>query len=201
MTLGPPPRSLSKITLATESFPISALYRISRFSSGEPFFGKTASNRFDDRNPVKSRRYGTCYCGFDPETAIAETVLHDEMPVKGQFPISYSDFASRQLVRFKGEGLVLANLTGTSLKTLGGDGSISTVTPYRLHQLWSMAIHRHPQKVDGIGYISRHVNDRKAVAVFERAKHKFSGATYTPLPKVCNVMNAVASLHISFQWP
>ena len=201
MTLKPPPRNLSSIKLETETVAVSSLYRVSRFSSSEPFFGRAASNRFDDRSAVKSRRYGTCYCGFDLATAIAETVLHDEMPVKRYFLISYSDFASRYLVRFKGDKLVLAKLNGPPLKTLGGDGSISTVTPYRLPQLWSMAVHRNPQMVDGVFYTSRHLNDRDAVVVFDRARHKLIGSTFTSLPKARNVMPVAALLHISFQYP
>ena len=201
MTLGPPPRNLSRIAISTVVVQVETLFRVSRFLSNEPYFGKSAGSRFDDRSSVKGTRYGTCYCGFDLVTAIAETVLHDEMPKRGQFAIAHSDFEARQLVRFRGDTLVLADLTGTSLKTLVGDASLSTVVPYRLPQLWSMAIHRHPQKVDGILYMSRHVNDRKAVVLFDRAEAKIIGATYTPLADAPEGMRAIASLHISFQFP
>ena len=138
MPLKSPPSNLGSIPLTTKTVSVSGLYRVTRFSSGEPFFGHSAANRFDDRSRPKKRRFGTCYCGFDLETAIAETVLHDEMPVKGKFSVPYGDFAARHLVRFKGTSLVLANLTGSALKTLVGDGSLSTVMPYDLPQLWAM---------------------------------------------------------------
>ncbi len=80
--------------------------------TGEPYFGKTANNRFDDRSKPKKNRFGTCYFGLDLETAIAETVLPDEMPVKGTFSIAYTEIDSRYLVRFKRGSLMLANLTG-----------------------------------------------------------------------------------------
>ena len=73
--------------------------------------------------------------------------------------------------------------------------------PYPIPQLWSMAVHRHPQKVDGILYMSRHLNDRMAVVVFDRARHKLGSATYTALPKARSVLNAIAELHISFDYP
>lgn len=201
MPLTEPSRSLRTTLLPTVDVKIPSLHRISRYASGEPFFGFSAINRFDDCNRVKSLRYGTCYCGFDLETAIAETVLHDEMPVRGKFAISYSDFSSRYHLRFQGRTLRLADLTGLALKTLGGDGSISTVIPYRLPQLWSRAVHQNPLMVDGIYYMSRHLNDRPAVVIFDRAKHKVTGVSYTPLPKTRRVFVASTALHISFQYP
>jgi hypothetical protein len=198
LSLKPPPRNFSRIPLTTKSVSVKDLYRISRYSSGEPYFGKTANNRFDDRSTPKKRRFGTCYFGLDLETAIAETVLHDEMPVKGTFSIAYTEIASRYLVRFKRGSLVLANLTGIPLKTLGGHGSLSTIIPYDLPQRWAMAVHRHPQCVDGIYYMSRHLNDRPAVVVFERAKSRLAGASAEELPRVSEIMRAVAALRISF---
>ena len=85
MDLKPPPRNLSRIQLATKTVHTKKLYRISRFSIREPYFGNSDSNRFDDRSKPKKNRFGTCYLGLDLETAIAETVLHDEMPVRGSF--------------------------------------------------------------------------------------------------------------------
>lgn len=201
MALRPPARNFGLVTLPTRTVSAARLYRVSRFATGEPYFGKAASNRFDDRSSVRSRRYGTCYFGLDLETAIAETVLHDEIPVRGRFSVAYSDFASRQQIRLKSGGsLVLADLTGVALKTIGADGSLSTIMPYGLPQLWSMAVHRHPQWVDGIFYVSRHLNDRKAVVVFERAAAKLGTPVYTPLPKAPSIFRATSSLHISFDY-
>ncbi len=127
MTLKPPPRNLRELDLATVGVPAAGLFRISKFPSGEPYFGRAGANRFDDPTRTKRRRFGTCYCGLDLETAIAETLLHDEMPVRGAFKLSFTHFESHQLVGFKGEELILADLTGAPLKTMGGDGSLSTV--------------------------------------------------------------------------
>ena len=200
MTLKPPPRNFSRISLTTKTIHAKDLYRVSRYSSGEPYFGRTANNRFDDRSYPKEKRFGTCYLGLDLETAIAETVLHDEMPVNGTFSVAYTEIYSRYLVKFKSGSLVLANLTGIPLKTLGGHGSLSTIIPYNLPQRWAMAIHRHPQHVDGIYYMSRHLNDRPAVVVFERAKFKLAGAVTKKLPDVSGIMKTVVALHISFAY-
>jgi hypothetical protein len=198
LPLKPPPPNLGSIPLTTTSVAATSLYRVSRHASGEPFFGRTGLNRFDDRSRPKKARYGTCYCGLDLETAVAETILHDLMPVRGRFSVPFHEFESRQLVRFDGSPLLLANLTGTSLKTLVGDSALSTITPYELPQQWAMAIHRHPQRVDGLLYMSRHLNDRKAVVVFDRASTKLGSATYQPLLSARSVHAVIADLHVSF---
>jgi hypothetical protein len=102
MTLKPPPRNLRESNLATVSVPAADLFRVSKFSFGEPYFGRAKANRFDDPTRTKKRRFGTCYCGLDLETAIAETLLHDEMPVRGTFKLSFTHFESHQLVGFSG---------------------------------------------------------------------------------------------------
>ena len=58
-----PPRDLERYSLRTVQVLPSKLYRISRFSSGEPHFGKSAANRFDDPDRIRSKRFGTCYLG------------------------------------------------------------------------------------------------------------------------------------------
>lgn len=200
MALGPPPATLAKRPLPTVTIAPAKLFRITRHDGGEPFFGKRAANRFDDPGRPAYRRAGTCYFGLSLIVAIAETVLHDEMPQDGHFDIAVQEFEDRFLVRFAGEPLVLADLTGVALKALAGDGSLSTVMPYTLPQQWSRAIYRHPQKVDGIVYMSRHVNDAKAVVLFDRAAPKLRATRYRPLPDAPGVARALTALHIRFRY-
>lgn len=202
MSLKPPSKALKTLQLPTTAVQVSSLYRISRFESGEPFFGKAAANRFDDPSRSRPARFGTCYFGFDTLTAISETLLHDEVARAGKFPLSYAEFASRHLHRFSGGELTVADLTGVALKTLGGDGSISTIMPYQLPQRWARAVHRHPQHVDGILYMSRHLNDRKALVVFDRARDRFhQPSSCQALPAVARIVEDIATLHISFDYP
>lgn len=75
--LAAPGEHFASATLVTREVVPAALVRISRFATGEPYFGKSGGNRFDD--PRKRRRYGTRYFGVDLHCAFAETVLHDEV--------------------------------------------------------------------------------------------------------------------------
>lgn len=199
MALVKPSKKLATQTLATVIVSGADLYRISRHDAGEPFFGKTGANRFDDPSP-KAKRYGVCYAGFDLITGVAETLLHDEMPKDGRFHVSAEDFKVRNMVKFKAEGLVLVAMLGVQLKTLAGGGELSAVIPYDIPQAWSRALHAHPQNFDGILYMSRHLNDRHAVAIFDRAQHKLKDVTYTPLAAAPGAMNAVLDLHISLSY-
>jgi hypothetical protein len=199
MSLVPlPPRDLASIPLRTVELLPARLLRISRFGSGEPFFGRAAANRFDDPGRVKSRRFGTCYLGCSLEVAIAETVLHDELPEAGGFSVAVTEIESRWLVRFKGgNALKLADLTGAALKTLVGSGGISTIMPYDVPQRWAAALHAHPDAVDGLVYMSRHVNDERAVVVFDRAAARLGTPRYQPLAEARGALKALMNLRIN----
>jgi RES domain len=201
VALPAPPRNFSALQLDTVEVPATALHRVTWHDSGEPHFSTSGANRFDDPTRAKASRYGTCYFGLDLPTAMAETVLHDLVAKRGKFKVSYTEFAGRFLVRFQGPKLVLANLTDAPLKTLGGDGSISTELPPTMPQRWSRAVHQHPKHVDGILYKSRHLNARDAVCVFDRAKHKLETVGYVPLPRVQDALGATIVLRVSLQFP
>ena len=192
-----PPRNLAAIPIRTVQVSPSRLYRISKFDSGEPFFGRSASNRFDDPSRILSRRFGTCYLGFSLEVAIAETILHDEMPVRGRFEVAVQEIDNRYCVRFRGQPLTLVDLTGTALKALIGDGAISTTMPYDVPQRWSRALHHHPVGADGVVYMSRHVNNARAVVVFDRAGAKLGVASHTTLAGTKGALRALIDLRVS----
>ena len=196
-----PPRGIAGIPIRTIELAPSKLLRVSPYSSGEPYFGRSAANRFDDPTRTKKSRFGTCYLGESLEVAIAETILHDEMPVKGRFEVAVNELERRFCVRFAGGfPLILADLTGTALKALVGSSEISTIVPYDIPQRWARALHNHPQGLDGLVYMSRHVNNRRAVAMFERAAHKLGTASYKPLTKAAGALAAAMDLHMTVKY-
>jgi hypothetical protein len=178
LSLQVPSKDFSTLVLPVIDVNPSKLVRISRHNSGEPYFGKSGLNRFDDPRAhlPDADRFGTCYFGFTLACAFAETVLHDRTSVNGAFPLPYTQLA-RWVVRFKGSTLNLAVLTGKHLKRLGGEGGLSSIVPYDIPQQWSAAIHDHPANVDGFVYISRHLNTEEAVILFDRAAPKLTPKT------------------------
>jgi hypothetical protein len=170
--LEPPPRRFSQQALPTVQYRTGNLLRISRFAGGEPYFGRSGKNRFDDDSRPKKSRFGTCYCANALVTAVAETLLHDRLPEDGRFRVDQTELETLLVYQLAGRRLRLANLMGGDLKTLGADGRISTELPAHMPRRWARAIHGHPAQVDGIRYISRHVNDQEAVVLFDRAASK-----------------------------
>ena len=167
MSLDVPPTDFASFTLPVATLPLArALVRISRHDSGEPFFGRSGSNRFD----ADDGSFGTCYCGFTLACAFGETVLHDKaIKPGGGFDVPEVLLEQRWVVTLAHSGLRLANMRGTDLLPLGADGELSTIVPYDLPQKWSRAVHDHPAMVDGLIYTSRRVNDEPAVVLFDRA--------------------------------
>jgi hypothetical protein len=168
------------------------LIRISGFTTGEPHFGRTGGNRFDDPD----RSYGTCYFGASLVVAMAETLLHDAVAARGMFRVHPERIASRHVLRFDGAALRLADLTGASLKRLGGHAGLSGTASYRLPQRWSQALHRHPAMVDGFVYMSRHLNTERAIVLFDRAGGRIRMVEATPLIQYPGFAQAARELGI-----
>jgi hypothetical protein len=199
--LAAPPKNFASLKLPKRDVRVDRLRRISGHNSGEPHFGRHGVYRFDDPN----KTFGTCYCGLDLDTAVAESLLHDELPDEGMFRISESLLELKFLVNFAAAApdgvLTLADLTGANLKRLGGDNTISSECPYDTTQLWSAAVHAHPSGVDGIIYVSRQLNNKRAVAIYDRAAPKFGPATYVGLTSVPGFRRAKGRLGIRAVYP
>lgn len=194
MPLKPPAANFSTLPLHIKAVAVTSLRRVGRHTSGEPYFGKNDVFRFDDPNKV----FGTCYCGIHLDTAIAETVLHDEIPDNGHFRIHEDVIASRHLVRFEETSskakLKLADLRGAYLKRLGGDNYLSAEYPYDVTKLWGVAVHAHPKLVDGFCFVSKQLNTKPAIVLFDRAAKKFGTASYEPLGSVKGFTQAAKRL-------
>lgn len=201
MPLAPPPKNFNKLPLPTREVSVDKLRRISGHDSGEPYFGKKGLYRFDD----PKKKFGTCYCGLDLDTAVAETLLHDAVPTDGKFEVAKAVLESKHLVKLKPNAnldkLVLADLTGANLKRFGGDNSLSSEVPYDTAQKWSAAVHAHSSNVDGIYFVSRQLNDKRAVVLFDRAKPKLGAATYKKLSSAPGLQRAKDKLGIEVVYP
>lgn len=169
------------------------LIRVSSHKTGEPYFGKSGNNRFDA--PDKSA-YGTCYLGRTFDVAMAESILHDVMPVAGKFNVAPEEFVKRYVVRFSGSKLKIADLTGSSLKTLGGTGDISGTSNYGITQQWSLAIYQNPGGYDGFMYMSRHLTDSLAIVLFDRAASKIQMKSVTKIIDYDGIAEAAKRLGI-----
>lgn len=202
MALGPPPppSKFKRVPLLIKDIDPATLFRISRHASGEPYFGKSKSNRFDDPLADKTKRFGASYFGFSLDCAFAETVLHNLTPTSGFFSIAVDTLSTRQVVRFAGDTLRVADLTGHGLKRSGADGSLSSIPDYTHTQKWSRAIYNHPANVDGFLYMSRHKNNEQALVLFDRAQAKLRNASYAPLDSVPNALRVITEFGVKINY-
>jgi hypothetical protein len=158
--------------LPVVSLPVAELVRISGHKAGEPYFGTSGGNRFDAPGcKTGTAEYASCYLGLTFEVALAESLLHDAVPVKGKFPVAKSEIDRRWVHRFSAD-LRLFDLSGPLLKTMGGHVGLTGTGNYAVSQKWALAVFRNPLQVDGFIYVSRHLPNGCAVVLFDRAKAK-----------------------------
>jgi len=180
--LGPPPAILRDTKLDKVYLKANRLVRVSRYTSGEPFFGKSGNNRFDAPGcAVAAPEYGACYMGTSLAVALSESLLHDAVPVNGKFQVAVSMVRSLNLLTFDGSALHLLDLTGARLKRLGGTADLVGTIDYGLTQQWAHAVYLNPAGFDGFLYMSRHYNVGRAAILFDHASAKIRFAGHAPL--------------------
>jgi hypothetical protein len=196
--LGCPPAELALAAYPKTYFPPSRLVRISGYHTGEPYFGSSGNNRFDaPLTAAGLRNFGVCYFGTNLEVAMAESILHDEEPVDGRFLVARSQVEDRYALYFSGKPLHLLDLTGSLLKRLGGSADLAGTTDYGITQQWSRAVYLNPTGYDGFLTMSRHLNTRRAVALFDRAADKIRLESYSPLSRAEGFRMAVRRFGIA----
>ena len=107
---------------------VEPLVRLSRYPATEPYWS-AGVYRFDDPEPSGAGGFGTCYTATSIEVAFAESVIHEcGRFVGASYEVPAADLTERSVVRFACERrktLVLADLTGAALKSLGLNNDIS----------------------------------------------------------------------------
>lgn len=189
-----PPADFIDLKLKPVALDPARLFRVSPFNTGEPYFGSSGANRFDAPGAPGHPEYLACYLGQTLTVALAETLLHDEVPLAGKFQIATAELRRRYEIRFEGSLLNLADLTGASLKRMGAHAELSGTADYSLTRQWALAVHQNHSHVDGFMYMSRHMNTQKAVVLFDRAKHKIRMLTATELVRANGFAHAAKRL-------
>ena len=151
---------------------VASLVRLSRRPATEPYWS-AGVYRFDDSEPERADAFGTCYAASSIEVAFAESVIHESGRfVGGRYEVPIAELTERSIVRFtcvRRKMLVLADLTGAALKSLGLNNDISASADYTTSQAWARAIHDASSRWHGIRYVSRQMNRGSAYAIFERS--------------------------------
>jgi len=157
-----PPENFSERDLPIREVP-GRLFRFFPDVYDEPlYFGKSGENRFDSPDGT----YGVLYAAEDVLGAFIETFGRR----LGKNLITGEELGRKHLVRVDLERpLELVDLVGAGQSKAGVDGRLFTGS-YSVSQGYSLAIHDHPARPDGIRYPARHDTEQISVALFERAR-------------------------------
>lgn len=111
----------------------------------------------------------TLYAGEAVEAAFAETVFHD-LASGARRSLPFARIEQRAVSWFRlARDLRVAQLHGFGLLRAGVKASELTDTPPRTYAQtakWGQAIHDHPERVDGIAWMSRQSNSQRALLLW-----------------------------------
>jgi hypothetical protein len=197
----PPPEHLDRIDLPVVSIDPASLVRLFLLDRPPLHFRAPRKGQRAYRFDAPDGEFGVMYCAFSLEVCFAETLLRTrayETPADQPTLIDESELRARGIAWLDGhagEHLVLADLTGGGLVRLHADGSISTAARYTVPRQWSLAVWKHPRRVDGIRYVSRFMNSELAVALFDRCAdrlvvhHTQPLIEHPDLPRILDLFN------------
>ena len=193
----PEPGSFERL-LRPVRIEVASLVRLSRHPATEPYWS-AGIYRFDDPEPGRAGAFGTCYTASFIEAAFAESVIHESGRfVHGSHQVPTTELTERSVVRFacqRRKTLIMADLSGSALKSLGLNNDISASGDYTASQAWSQAIHDASTRWDGVRYVSRQMNKGFAYAIFERSgllKWRTEKLKVRQLDELCDRFNVTA---------
>jgi hypothetical protein len=157
-TLPEPPSDFVRRRVTLVEFDES-MFRTHSIHRHPIFFGNSGLHRFDSPD----RSYEVLYVGRDSFCAFIETFGR----AAGTNVITTTALKSHALAELKAKRpLRLIDLTQSgALVRIGADGRLLS-GPHASAQIWSKALHDHPQKADGLLYPSRLDPTRHAIALF-----------------------------------
>jgi hypothetical protein len=125
------------------------------------FFGKTLRSRFDD----PEGKFGVLYLGASERCAFIETFGQQT----GQSFVTTWEVSQRALSAVRASRpLRVVDLDGPTLARLGADAEIFAGS-HEIAQVWSRAIHEHPDRPMGLRFRAKHDPQEFSVALYERA--------------------------------
>lgn len=188
---GPPP-DFSKRAVPVCDLHIAALSlrRIHRSIYSPIFFNRRSTSSTVFRFDAPNNEFGVLYAAPTFSACMFETVIRNVFE-GGSLPllIDQAELSCRSissLIPAMVRTLHLADFT-QSLAPLGGDNTVMSMNDYTVPNKWSLAVHSHPEKFDGIYFRSRYANE-PCVALFDRVEMIARGAAIPIL--ACSELDA-----------
>ncbi|QIP36633.1 RES family NAD+ phosphorylase [Komagataeibacter rhaeticus] len=174
-----PPSNFDQADLVVTTVPAGTRYGrilLRRFSDTLGF-GKNESRFSDPRDLPPPERFGVLYVGSTLKVCFVEAILRDSRDgVIGELLLAEQEITDRDYA----EIVVVTDLRVVDLRSenplrMGIPSDVVGGSDQRPARQWSLALHNHPAKPDGILYPSR-LNEEINLAIFERAIPKLSEA-------------------------
>lgn len=149
-----------------------AFFKMHRSKRGPLNFGKEGITRFAD----PGKKYGVLYGGLTYFGAFSETIGQAIAPeelssniLDQLLSVTEAQLKEYELSILKPlRSLQLVDLQGPLLRHFGADARLIMGDDYAQSQVFSKAIHEHPDKVDGIRYRARSDPEQISFAIFDR---------------------------------
>jgi len=144
--------------------------------------GKTPSRFSDPRRRKAENRFGVLYLGETVKVCFLEAVLRDQRDgAIGDWPIAEAELRARSYADIEvASPLRLVDLRNDGAVIMGVPSDVAKAQSQTLARKWSVALHEHPEKPDGIIYPSR-LNGHANLAIFDRSINRLRLVTRTPL--------------------
>ncbi|MDB5963340.1 MAG: hypothetical protein JWP59_4634 [Massilia sp.] len=166
-----PPSDLNKRSLPIIELDLTTteLLRIHNRKRGPIFYNSTTASKVVFRFDAPAAQYGVLYCAQSFDTCMAETIVRARFEnVVLPLVLTESELSERSVTAITADRpgtLKLADFTVNCLH-LGLTGQVMAHPTYGESNAWSLAVHNHPQTVDGIYFRSRYAN-APSIALFE----------------------------------
>lgn len=165
-------------------------------------FGKTPSRFSDPRRRLASNRFGVLYLGDTVKVCFLEAVLRDQRDgAIGNLPIAETELHDRRYAEIETiRSLRMVDLRDDGAVIMGVPSDVAKATNQTLARAWSLALHEHPEKPDGIIYPSR-LNGHTNLAVFDRAIPKLRAVRIMTLIGAPGLAAVLNDLQVSLVGP
>ena len=133
-------------------------------------FGLGKTRYSDPRRRKEANRFGVIYLGASLKVCFLEGLLRDERNgLIGDYPLDEAELDARWFAWIETlHPLQLVDFRGDSPVRMGIPSDAVRASEQSLARQWSVAIHEHPQRPDGIIFPSR-LNGEINLAIYDRA--------------------------------
>jgi RES domain len=192
-----PPADLPRRPLPIDERPSGTMWWRLHLRVYSPlFFGPPPREPPRGRFDAPDGSFAVCYLGASEEASFAEAFLR----VRGGI-FDEADLEPRAFSQIENtETLRLVQMHGDGLHKIGATSVIAS-GPYMASRSWSLALHNHRDRPDGISYRSRHDDGVFCAAIYDRARAKLVTRNTEPmlheldrLRRLCKRYDAVMTI-------